>query len=178
MLVFSISCVSKDIQVTETYTELEQKQEPYAAKESYIVQELTDKQETIFDDTPDSVPYGIKVPLSITESDSELIGRFELPGSGGISIRLPSNKILYEQLGQQGKFQISLPKGEYTVILRDSMVWDEPVYLSLILKWTELDEVTKYREVTKNHEVPVQVEKQRTVTKTVQVPFWEAIFSK
>jgi hypothetical protein len=33
-------------------------------------------------------------------------------------------------------------------------------------------------EVTKQRQVPYQVEKQRTVMQTKQVPFWEAIFSK
>lgn len=34
------------------------------------------------------------------------------------------------------------------------------------------------REVTKYRDVPYQVEKERTVTKSVAVPFWEAVFSK
>jgi hypothetical protein len=85
-------------------------------------------------------------------------------------------KILYEQLGQRGDFQISLPKGEYTVILRDSRIWGKPVFLSLIVKWTELGEVTKYREVTKNREVPVQVEKQRPTTRYKKTSLWDFIF--
>ena len=34
------------------------------------------------------------------------------------------------------------------------------------------------KESTKYREVPVQVQKQRTVTQTKKIPFWEAIFSK
>ena len=165
-------------ETVETYYETVVKQEPYLVKESYIVKELIDKQETIFDGTPFSVPYGISVPLSITKSYAQLIGHFELPGSGGIRIYLPSGKTLYELLGQRGDFQISLPKGEYTVILRDSMVWGQPVYLSLIVKWTELGDVTKYREVTKNRDVPVQVEKQRTITRYRKASLWELIFGR
>jgi len=37
---------------------------------------------------------------------------------------------------------------------------------------------TSMREVTKYREVPYQVEKQRTITKTEKIPFWEAILSK
>jgi hypothetical protein len=177
-IISAIPFTTVSYETTETYYETGVKQEPYTAKESYIVKELVEKQETIFNGTPYSVPNGINVPLSITKSDAELIGRFELPKLGGIRIYLPSGKILYELLGQRGDFQISLPKGEYTAILRDSMVWGRPVYLSLIVKWTELGEVTKYREVTKNREVPVQVERQRTITKSSKASLWGLIFGQ
>lgn len=46
--------------------------------------------------------------------------------------------------------------------------------------WTDV--ITEKRTVTKErqvpHEVAVQVEKQRTVTETKKVPFWEAIFGR
>jgi len=38
------------------------------------------------------------------------------------------------------------------------------MYLNLKLRWTEPGKVTKYREVTKYRDVPVTIEKQRTVT--------------
>jgi hypothetical protein len=163
-------------ETVETYYEPGVKQEQYTTKESFIVQELVDKQETLINDSPYTVPYGITVPVLITKSDALLIGHFELPGSGGIRIQTASNKILYEQLGQQGNFQVPLSVGEYTVVLRDSRIWGKPAILSLIVKWTELGPVTKYRDVTKNREVPVQVEKQRTITKSKKASFWEMIF--
>jgi hypothetical protein len=42
------------------------------------------------------------------------------------------------------------------------------------LLWT--DEVTEERTVTKEEQVPYQVEKQRTVVQAQRVPFWEVIF--
>lgn len=175
-IIFTIPFSTASYDITETYYDTEIKQESYVVKEPYITKELIDKQETIFNDRPYSAPFGTNVPLSITKSNAELIGHFELPGSGGIRIHSPSGKIIYEQLGQRGDFQVSLPKGEYTAVLRDSMVWGKPVYLSLILKWTEPGEVTKYREITKNREVPVQVEKQRSVTRYKKASLWELIF--
>ena len=175
-IIFAIPFNTVSYDAIETYYDTEIKQEPYVAKEPYITKELVDRQETIFNDRPYSVPFGTNVPLSITKSDAELIVHFELPGRGGIRIHSPSGKIIYEQLGQRGDFQIPLSKGEYTAILRDSMVWGKPVFLSLIVKWTEAGEVTKYREITKNREVPVQVEKQRSVTRYKKASLWEMIF--
>jgi hypothetical protein len=163
-------------ETVETYYEPGVKQEPYTTKESYVVQELIDKQETLINDSPYTVPYGISVPVLITKADALLIGQFQLPGSGGIRVQTASNKILYEQLGQQGNFQIPISKGEYTVVLRDSRIWGKPASISLIVKWTELGPVTKYRDVTKNREVPVQIEKQRAITKSKKASFWEMIF--
>jgi hypothetical protein len=47
---------------------------------------------------------------------------------------------------------------------------------SLDYEWDEVQ--TKTTEVTKYNDVSTPVEKQRTVTKTVQVPFWEAWFGE
>ena len=176
IILFVIPFKTVPYETMETYYETGVKQEPYIAKEPYIVREPINKQETIFNDRPYSVPNGTNVPVVITQSDAELIGHFELPGSGGIRINLPSNKIFYEQLGQSGDFQIPLPKGTYTVILRDSMVWGKPIFLSLIVKWTEVGDVTKYREVTENRDVPAQIEKQRPTTKYKKASLWELIF--
>jgi hypothetical protein len=163
-------------QIMETYYEAETKQEPYAARESYTVQESVKKQQTIFDAKPFSVPFGTNVPVLIDKPGSELIGHFELPGSGAIRILLPSNRIFYEQLGKRGDFTIALSEGGYTVVLRDSRIWGEPVYLNLVVTWTEEAEVTKYREVTKNRDIVVQIKKQRPITVYKKASWWEMIF--
>jgi hypothetical protein len=58
--------------------------------------------------------------------------------------------------------------------------WNSNAISSVKLVWT--DNITEKRTVTKEEQVPyqtlVQVEKQRTVMQTKQVPFWEAILSK
>ena len=61
---------------------------------------------------------------------------------------------MYEQLGERGNIEVSLPEGEYEALLRERVSWEEKVYLKLKVKWPELAEVTKYREVAKYREVP------------------------
>jgi hypothetical protein len=56
--------------------------------------------------------------------------------------------------------------------------WNVHAIISVKLVWS--DDIIEKRTVTKErqvpYEVPVQVEKQRTVMQTKKVPFWEAIF--
>lgn len=163
------------VEITETYFITESKTETYTEKEPYTVQEIVDKQETVYEDRPFSVPFGISIPLSIDSTDIEISGRFELPGTGALRVML-SNKIIYEQLGTNGDFQLTFPEGKYTLVVRDSMVWGEKMYLKVVRKWSEETTLTKYREVTKNREVPVQIEKQRTETRYIKVSWWEKIF--
>lgn len=178
VLVLATSCVTREYEVTETYYETEMRQESYVVSAPYVSKELAEKTETLYDGTPYSVPHGIRVPFSITKPDTKLLGSFELPASGGFYIYASAGRIVYEQLGKRGNIDISLPKGEYEALLRERVTWNERVNLRLTLKWTELEEVTKYRDVTKYRQVPVQVEKQRTVTETEEVPFWEPILEK
>jgi len=163
------------IETTETYFVTENKLEPYTEKEPYTVKEPVIKQEVLYEDRPFSVPFGISVPLTIDSPDIEISGRFELPGTGALRVML-SNKIIYEQLGTSGDFQMTFPVGKYTIVVRDSMVWGERLYLKVIKKWTEEATITKYREVSKNREVPVQIEKQRTETSYIKVSWWEMLF--
>jgi hypothetical protein len=50
------------------------------------------------------------------------------------------------------------------------------MYLKVVKKWSEETTLTKYREVTKTREVPVQIEKQRTETRYIKVSWWEQLF--
>jgi len=175
-IVAAIPFITVSYEIEKTYYETGVKQETYTVKEPYIAKEMVDKQETIFNGNPTTVPYGITVPVIISKDDSLLVGHFELPGSGAIRVQSASNKTIYEQLGQQGNFQIPLTKGEYTVVLRDSRIWGQPARLSVMVKWTEMGEAAKYLEVTKTRDVPDQVAKKRQVTKSKKASLWEIIF--
>lgn len=60
-------------------------------------------------------------------------------------------------------------KGEdFTSILREPLLGDPWPIKSIRLIWAD--------EIPKQHQVPYQVEKQRTVMQTQKAPFWEAIF--
>lgn len=65
--------------------------------------------------------------------------------------------------------------------LRYSQItWNLYAISSVALVW--LDDIIEQRAVTKErqvpYDVPVQVEKQRSVMQAEKVPFWEAIFRK
>lgn len=175
-IVFAIPLKTVPYQSIETYYDTEMKREPYVADERYVTEELREKSETLFDGSPYSVPSGINIPVSIDKANAQLVGSFELPAPGGFYIYSSSGRIIYEKLGKRGTFEISLPEGEYEALLRENVMWGEQVYLRLIVKWTELEEVTKYTKVTKYREVPVQVEKQRTVTKYRKASLWKLLF--
>jgi len=175
-IVFAIPLKTVPYQTVETYYATEMKQESYVTDEPYVVKELCEKAETLFDGFSYSVPAGINISLSIDKPNAQLAASFELPAPGGLYIYSSSGHIIYERLGKQGAFEISLPEGEYRVLLHESLIWGEQAYMRLTVKWTELEEVTKYKEATRYREVPVQVEKQRTVTKHKKASIWELIF--
>ena len=177
-IIFAIPFNTVSYYTTETYYDTEVKREPYMTTESYVSKELCEKEETLFDGTPYSVPHGIRVSFSTTQANTKLIGSFELPAPGGFYVYASAGKIVYELLGERGNIEISLPEGDYEAVLRERVSWEKQVYLNLVLKWTELEEVTKYKEVTKYREVPTLVEKQRTVTNYRKASFWEMIFGK
>jgi len=176
VIIFSIPFNIVPYRTIEIYQDIEMKQEPYVDTESYVSLEICEREEPVYDGTPYSVPEGISAPFSVTQADTRLVGRFELPAPGGFYVYSSAGKIVYEQLGTQGNVDIYLPKGDYKALLRERVSWEERVSLNLKLQWTELCEVTRHREVTKYREVPVTVEKQRTVTECKKVSLWEVIF--
>jgi hypothetical protein len=80
---------------------------------------------------------------------------------------LPGNEIIFDSKGVK----------EFAILANS---WNQRAVQSVKLVWS--DDTIEKRTVTKErqvpYQVPVQVEKQRTVMQTKQVPFWEAIFSK
>ena len=90
-IIFSIPFNTVSYPEVETYQYTDFQQEPYETTERYVSVEMVEKEETIFDDTPYSVPLGISVPFSITSADARLVGRFELPAPGGFYIYSAGN---------------------------------------------------------------------------------------
>jgi hypothetical protein len=248
-LVLSVSCVSKEVPVTETYYETEYRQEPYTTTESYehkishegdnllsksgggetyiMLNRVGDRSikwaivtastqyasirslaiqpsgknqrisVSLSESNPKKLlsaimmnsrsPEGIKLgfkskPLpanyaamasncqrafpfmTSSQCEESVIGgaasQFGFTGSAKTVINASSADFLFDDLfNVSGWALIDIMSGSsYSV----DYVWDEVQM--------ETKEVTKYRDI------PVQVEKQRTVTETKKVPFWEAIF--
>jgi len=178
-LVLTTSCVSKEYSVTETYYETEMRQESYVVTERYVTEQLVQKSEVLFEGDC----YVVEAVLfTINRSDATLLGTFEgPPGAFRIftSHHPPAGKMKYESLGGRGTFDISLGPGEYHTAFSPHPGMEGGMYhLRLTLVWTELEEATEQKQATKYREVPVQVEKQRTVVETRKVPIWELILDR
>lgn len=175
-IIFAIPFITVPYNVEETYTDTIIKQEPYVATEPYISLEIQQKEEIIYHGTPYSVPHGVSIPFSVSKDDSRLLGSFNLPATGGFYLYSSAGQILYEQLGAQGNVDIPLREGNYTVTIRERVMWGGQMSIDIRLVYTAEEEVTAYREVTKYREVPVTEEKQRTRISYKKASIWEIIF--
>ena len=97
-------------------------------------------------------------------NSSRLLGSYQKSSVGGVD-DTTSNQIIFNVDGIN----------EFAIITNTHP--DQPI-LNVKLSWS--DDITQKKEVTKEVQVPyeinVQVQKQRTVMHTQKVPFWEAIF--
>ena len=160
-----------------TYYEEEIQQESYTVKEKTVREESSQKSEVIFDGYRISVPAGIEFPFTVDKPDTTLTGRYRcsVPASFHLFDATTSH-ILQEILGTQSTFEFQLPVGEYRARVRENKQWDIEIYIRLALEWTEMEEVTEYKEVTKYRDMPVRVEKQRTVIIEKKVSWWAFVF--
>jgi len=175
-IVFSFPLKTVPYQTLETYYETEMQQESYIVSEPYVTEESHEKSEVIFDGFEYVVPSGVNIYFRVNRPNTRVVGSFENPIPGGFYIYSPSGRVIYEKLGDRGTFEIPLLEGKYRAQFREDVMWSEQVYIKLSLKWAELEQVTRYKEVIKYREVPVQVEKKRTVTEYKKVSMWKYIF--
>jgi len=204
-VVFVIPFKKVPVEVVETYTETEYKEEAYTEREPYTVKvtegEATGrKSETFYDGSlvelgrrvmPDR--WGTEVYFTI-----DLSGKPSPVASGSweiedfvnafyVTITDPRFNQVYTYKGsevapQSDDFQF-VPKYSGMYLMRFSTHYiraDKYARLTLVLSWdgaaTTTTERTEYREVTKYRQVPVQVEKQRTVTNYKRVSIWGLLF--
>ena len=64
-----------------------------------------------------------------------------------------------------------------SIIIQGNAGGEYATFSNAILKWTDTRDKEVQKEQTVEVRVPVTVEKQRTVTSTRKVPFWEAMFN-
>jgi hypothetical protein len=176
-IIFSIPLKETTVQEVETFFETEMSKETYVVKEPYIEKELRTKSVVFFDGYATVVPNGVDVPFGIDKPNALLVGEFNCSIPGGFYVYTSTNRIVYEMLGSQGSFRISLLPGNYKARFRENVVWGEQVYMRVAMEWTEIEEITKYKETTQQREVPVQKEKQRIITTTEKKSIWQLIFT-
>ena len=80
------------------------------------------------------------------------------------------------QTGAETNNQITFDAAGVTDFAIFANTWNQYTVKSVKLIWA--DDTIEPRTVTKERQVPVQVEKQRTVVTTEKVPIWEAVFGK
>lgn len=206
VLIFSLPIIQIPVQVTETYFETEYKEEPYTETETYTVKTTAGSNggnsQTLFDDAlinlgasvmPDR--WGTEVPFELDvegKSNVSVSGNWEVENfSHAIyaTITDPMYNIVYRHRGVEASNQADsfyfAPKiaGTYTFRLSTTYVrLAKYGRLTLVMEWrgasTQTTDQVKTREVTKYRQVPVQVEKQRTVNQHRKGSVWEALFGR
>jgi hypothetical protein len=225
-LVFTVSCVNKEVPVTETYYETEYKTEyrteTYTTTEDVVVRTSEGKTyltpiskgyagiyfKGVGSEDTGTYYYSYEIDTSKhTRSQVKIMGQgrvYDLTGVGQISpsptvigegglvstpeeqawldnlnaILTNPERILGYSTGQVGEISFDAKGIKEFAILANT--WNAYAISSVRLVWS--DDIIEKRTVTKErqvpYEVPVQVEKQRTVMQTKKVPFWEVIFGE
>jgi len=201
-IAFAIPFIKVPVEVVATYTETEYKQEAYTEREPYkVTGGVTErKSETFYDGTlvelgrrvmPDR--WGTEVYFTIDlkgKSNPVASGSWEVEDFSNafyVTATDPNFNIVYKYKGsevatQSDDFQfVPNYSGMYAMrFSTDYIRTGKYARLTLVLKWDETvartTERTEYREVTKYRQVPVEVEKQKTVTKYEKVSIWGLLF--
>ena len=175
-VVFSLPLKTVEYESVETYYETEITREPETVSEPYTVEQQVERSEVLLDGNYTSVPDGISVDFEVDNDDTEVYVSFSSSAPGICNVFTASSHILYEMRGSEGSFSLPLEHGAYQARFRENLNWGEQIYMRVELRWTETVEITQYREKTVYHEVPVQVEKQRTVWHTEEISLWQWFF--
>jgi hypothetical protein len=174
-IVFALPVKIISTETTETYYVTEIKQEAYSVSEPYVTEDIHEETEVFADGFYKVIPSGIIISFNIDKPNAQLVGKFENSVPGSFTIVTSTNHILWETFGNQSNIDLPLPQGQYLARFRENIMWGEDCYIYLAIKWTEAQEVTKYKESTKYREVPVEVAKQRTIIKQDRISIWKQI---
>jgi hypothetical protein len=176
-IVFSLPLVPVIIENMQTEYATEIKQESYTVTEPYAASEILEKTKVIASGFYMVVPKGVEIPFSVDAADSRLVGRFDNIVPGSFIVFDAASHIIYEILGSRGAIDLPLPKGEYRARFRENLLWGEDCYLSLTIKWTEVEQVTRYREATGYRWILVQVPRYTTTITEGRISVWKHLFS-
>ena len=176
-IIFALPVKTVTTETVESYYVTEIKREAYTVTEPYTAEEVQEQTRVIADGYYTSVPLGITFPFTIGEPDARLVGTYENPFTGTFKVTALPNKIVWEKLGSRGDIDVLLCEGEYQATFQENIMWGQDCYMYLAVQWLEMIEVTRYREITKYRDVPVQVEKQRTTTGQEKMSVWKYLFN-
>ncbi|MBM3154100.1 MAG: hypothetical protein FJ008_02065 [Chloroflexi bacterium] len=204
---FSVPLVKVPVATTETYTETEYKEEAYTVVETVPAQtttaSTTTNSITFFDGTlfemgasvmPDRWGTEVKFKLDIPgKTNPRVTGSWiveNFPFAVYVSIVSPDNMFAYQHKGAEASLQtddfefVPTVSGVYTMRFSSDYVRSSKyIRLTLALKWDEpssgaAPQATITKEVIKYRQVPVQVQKQRTVVKHEKASVWQLLFKR
>lgn len=176
-IVFTLPLVTITSETTQTEYAIEIRQESYVVDEPYTTIEFIEKGKVIATGFYKVIPSGVVIPFSIDKIDSSLVGYFDNTIPGTFTVLTDINRIFWETKGSRGTLNLPLPPGEYQARFREDVMWGEDCYLYLAIKWTDAEQITRYRQVVEHREVPIRVEKQRTLITEDRISVWEYLFS-
>lgn len=175
-VVFSLPLKNVEYETVETYYETEMQREPEVVNEPYTVEQQVERSQVFLEGKHIMVPHGIGTNFEVDRDNTELYVSFSSTSPGICNVFTASSHIIYELNGSDGTFTLPLERGAYSVRFREDLMWGEEIYMHVELRWPETVEITQYREVTTYREVPVQVEKERTVWNSEKVSMWQWFF--
>lgn len=204
---FAVPIIKVPVATTETYTETEYKEEAYTVVETTPAQTATagtaTKSITFFDGTlfemgarvmPDRWGTEARFKLDIAgKTNPRVAGSWiveNFPFAVYVTVVNPNNIFDYQHRGLEASPQsddfefVPTVPGVYTMRFSSDYVRiSKYARLTLALQWDEpssgiAPQNTTTKEVTKYRQVPVQVQKQRTVVKYEKVSVWQLIFKR
>jgi hypothetical protein len=82
------------------------------------------------------------------------------------------------EVQSQYKYDVTGTKSIAIICVNAQYAWSPIIKTTLYWEDEKITETEVMKEVEVPYQIPYEVEKQRTVTKVVKVPFWESLFNK
>jgi hypothetical protein len=175
-IVFSLPLVPVVTETVKTEYVTELKHEPYTETEPYVTSGTSEKTRVIASGFYRVIPSGIEIPFVIDKSDSRLVGQFDNTIQGSFTVFDAASHIVWEALASKGTIDLPLSQGQYRARFRENLMWGEECYISLSIKWIEIEQLTSYREVMKYQQISINVPKYVKVSRVEQITVWQYLF--
>ena len=119
----------------------------------------------------------MEISFEIDKPDTRLVGQFENTIQGSFTVFDVASHIVWEMLGSRGTIDLPLPQGQYRARFRENLMWGEECYINLVLKWTDTEQVTTYRDVVKYQQTPFTIPNYVKTSRVEKVTVWKYLFS-
>lgn len=177
-ILFVIPMKKVTMESTVTYKDIEKVSEPYTELEPYIAYNNDSNTRVLINDFYQVVPNGTMVPFTVEKSNSRIIGHFENSIPGRFAILGIGDRVIWETMGSRDIVDLPLEPGEYKALFKEDVMWGEDCYIFLTVQSGESEPQIEYKEITKYHEIEIEVEKQEIIENTVSTSIWNYIFWK